>query len=235
MPLFYYPCQLQPTPPQTANGTKPFLTEAQVAAKCRNVPVFVLMDAAGAPLTVTLPGKKPMIGAFLRQEEAQEFYKKLPQTNKTLLEQVRISQRSLAEIVQQAARDPKALYALVASNAAVKEAQEVLSKQGKKPGDLKGVPIFLIRQASVPGSRESDTNIVSYVTLRVGSDASDVQVPCFFTKKDADALMQKFLAQDPTVKLSLEVGTLEGIIHLLQTSPNPEIQQITFFPSIRVK
>jgi dsDNA-binding SOS-regulon protein len=234
MPLFYQSPTQPPTVPQTpalsASQTvpKPYLTEAQVAEKCKNIPVFVLMDTTGAPLTATLPGKKPTVGVFLGKKEADDYYKQLPKANKELVSQVRMNILTLSDVLLRAKKDSRDAYALVSQSASVKEAQNTLVAQGKKATDLKGVPLFIVRRADTGDGKGNASTSLAYVTIRVGND---IQVPCFFTKKDADNLVRKFLDQDRKVKLAVEVGTLENILHLLETSPSPQIQQLTLFPS----
>ena len=233
--------QLPPAKPPVVSTSqkaapKPFLTDAQVGEKCQYVPVFVLLDNVGTPLTVTLPGKKPTVGIFFGKKEADAFCQQIIKQNPKLTTNVKPTMVTLSNMVSLARKSLDVIYAFVPSGTAVKEAKELLVAQGKKATDLQGTPLFLIRRAdNSTGSKnvKSPPSVMpNYIMIQSGNDKA---IPCFFSKKEAEALIQKFQQQDSKTKLILEVATMEGILHLLQTSPDSQIKLITLILSAEMR
>jgi Tic22-like family len=210
----------QPAQPQKA-APKPFFTPAQVLEKCKNIPVFVITDAIGNPLAAQSPEKKTVIGIFLNKKDGESFLEKMRADNSPIVAKLLVNSVQLSDMVSQMQKNPETLFTFIPNSTAVKDAQSLYAAQGKKPESLRGIPLFIARAEKAGGSP-------SYLMIRNGNVE---QVPIFFTKKDADALIKQYQPQLPGKKLRVDVATLENILALFRTSPDPAVNQLILVPS----
>jgi hypothetical protein len=224
-PFTYQPPQPPPAKVQKnaqKTAPKPFLTFAQVLEKGKNIPVFVLTNAAGSPLTAQSPEKKLVVGIFLDKDEADAFLKQLVANKHPLASTLLVTTVQLSDMIGMMQKNPTMQFTFIASEQSIKDAKALYVAAGKKPELLQGSPIFLARLDTPSGSPPS------YLTVRIGGKE---QTPLFFAKKDADALIRSYQAQFPGKKARMDVGTLENTLTLLQTSPDSAMQKLIFVPS----
>jgi nickel transport protein len=68
-----------------------------------------------------------------------------------------------------------------------------------------------------------------YLTIQQGNETV---IPMFFKKEDLQNLMDRFKQQDPKVASTLEVQVLnlEGVIEVMRTKNDPQLNQIVLIP-----
>jgi hypothetical protein len=201
------------------------LTQEQILQKLRPVPVFTIANAQGAPLVASPPsGQKgnPVAGVFITQQDAQAFLENLKTRNPDLAKNVKVVPVSLAEVYQinTSNRDKKDKldFAFVPSRQQVDTAQAILKQSGDK-NQFSGTPLFVARGGADKG----------YLTIQQGNETV---IPMFFKKEDLQTLMDRFKQQDPKMASSLEVQVLnlEGVIEVMRTKNDPQLNQIVLVP-----
>uniref|UniRef100_A0A832H0W4 Tic22 family protein n=1 Tax=Oscillatoriales cyanobacterium SpSt-402 TaxID=2282168 RepID=A0A832H0W4_9CYAN len=201
------------------------LTQDQILQKLRPIPVFTIANSEGAPL-VASPQKgqqgNPVAGVFINQKDAQAFLDNLKTRNPDLAKNVRVVPVSMAEVYQLnlANKDKKDKldFAFVPSQQQVTTAQGLLKQSGQKE-QFSGTPLFVARGGADKG----------YLTIQQGDKAV---IPMFFKKEELQALMDRFKQQDPKLGSSLEVQVLnlEGVIEVMRTKNDPQLDQIMLIP-----
>ncbi len=201
------------------------LTQDQILQKLRPIPVFTIANSEGAPL-VASPQKgqqgNPVAGVFINQKDAQAFLDNLKTRNPDLAKNVRVVPVSMAEVYQlnMANKDKKDKldFAFVPSQQQVTTAQSLLKQSGQKE-QFSGTPLFVARGGPDKG----------YLTIQQGDKAV---IPMFFMKEELQALMDRFKQQDPKLGASLEVQVLnlEGVIEVMRTKNDPQLDQIMLIP-----
>lgn len=201
------------------------LTQDQILQKLRPIPVFTIANSEGAPLVASPQnGQKgnPVAGVFINQKDAQAFLDNLKTRNPDLAKNVRVVPVSMAEVYQLnvANKDKKDKldFAFVPSQQQVTTAQGLL-KQGGQKEQFSGTPLFVARGGPDKG----------YLTIQQGDKAV---IPMFFKKEELQALMDRFKQQDPKLGSSLEVQVLnlEGVIEVMRTKNDPQLDQIMLIP-----
>ncbi|MGQ9872048.1 Tic22 family protein [Leptodesmis sp.] len=201
------------------------LTQEQILQKLRPIPVFTIANSQGAPLVASPPnGQKgnPVAGVFITQQDAQTFLDNLKNKNPEIVKNVRVVPVSLAEIYQLSVankdKKEKLDFAFVPSRQQVDTAQTLL-KQGGDKNTFTGTPLFVARGGSEKG----------YLTIQQGNETV---IPMFFKKEDLQNLMDRFKQQDPKVASTLEVQVLnlEGVIEVMRTKNDPQLNQIVLIP-----
>lgn len=201
------------------------LTQEQILQKLRPIPVFTIANSQGAPLVASPPqGQKgnPVAGVFITQQDAQAFLDGLKTKNPELVKNVRVVPVSLAEVYQLniANKDKKDKldFAFVPSRQQVDTAQTLLKQSGDKNA-FSGTPLFVARGGPEKG----------YLTIQQGNEQV---IPMFFKKEDLQNLMDRFKQQDPKVASTLEVQVLnlEGVIEVMRTKNDPQLNQIVLIP-----
>ncbi len=201
------------------------LTQEQILQKLRPIPVFTIANSQGAPLVASPPnGQKgnPVAGVFITQQDAQTFLDNLKNKNPDLVKNVRVVPVSLAEVYQLnvANKDKKDKldFAFVPSRQQVDTAQTLLKQSGEK-NPFSGTPLFVARGGADKG----------YLTIQQGKETV---IPMFFKKEDLQNLMDRFKQQDPKVASTLEVQVLnlEGVIEVMRTKNDPQLNQIVLIP-----
>lgn len=201
------------------------LTQDQILQKLRPVPVFTIANGEGAPLVASPPtGQKgnPVAGVFINQQDAQSFLENLKGKNPALAKNVKVVPVSLAEVYQLnlANKDKKDKldFAFVPSKQQVDTAQTLL-KQANSKDQFNGTPLFVARGGPDKG----------YLTIQQGDKAV---IPMFFKKEELQTLMDRFKQQDPKLgsNLEIQVLNLEGIIEVMRTKNDPQLDQIMLIP-----
>jgi hypothetical protein len=190
-------------------------------AVLRDVPVFIPMDSAGTPVVATPPGGgRPVVGLFFRRGSAVGFLANLRRANPQIARRVVIRSASLGSTLRLFETGPGIEYSFVADPEEVVAAARVLTSQGK-PGEIPGVPVFLAR-----------TPDGGYLTL---TERGRTVVPGFLGLRDLEAFRQRYrqTAGAGRGETTVEVTTLEVLIHLLNTSTDPLLTEMDIVPGSR--
>jgi nickel transport protein len=208
------------------------LTDDQVAQILRNVPVFTVGDAQGAPLVASVRSGQnnnnttSVTGVFISQRDAQTFIDGLKKNNPDLGKTVRVIPVSLGEIYKLAqanrSQQKPLVFDLVPRQQQVDSAMAILRQNGKEVKDFQGVPIFF---ATVGNGKEE-----GYLTIQ---RQNQQVMPLFFEKEQLQNLVEAFKKQNPkqagTVKI--QVAELEGVIQTLKDKNDPMLSQVVLVPS----
>lgn len=203
------------------------LPKDQIIQKLRPVPVFTIANSQGAPLVATPPqGQKgpSVAGVFINQKDAQAFLDNLKNRNPELAKGVQVVPVSLAEIYQlnEANRNKQdgLGFAYVPSRQQVDTAVALLKQGGQQVQQFNGTPLFVAR-----GTGKDK----GYLTVQQGNQQV---IPMFFKKEDLQALLDRFKQQQPNVASGIEIQVLnlEGLMQILQTKDDPQLNQIVLVP-----
>jgi nickel transport protein len=202
------------------------LPQEQIVQKLRPVPVFTIANGQGAPLVASPPqGQKgaPVAGVFINQKDAQAFLDGLKTRNPKLAEGVKVVPVSLAEIYQldqSGNGKPDDLdFAYVPSKQQVDTALSLLKQSGQQVQQFNATPLFVARGGNEKG----------YLTIQQGNQSV---IPMFFKKEELQALLDRFKQQQPNLASTLEVQvlSLEGLMEVLRTKNDPQLNQIVLIP-----
>lgn len=203
------------------------IPQEQIIQKLRPVPVFTIANAQGAPLVASPPtGQKgrAVAGVFISQKDAQDFLNNLKTKNPDLAKNVKVVPVSLAEVYQLNQTNkgkPEQLdFAYVPSKQQVDTAVALLKQQGgQQPQQFNGTPLFVAR-----GGKEK-----GYLTIQ--QDGKSI-IPMFFNKEELQGLLDRFKKQQPDMSASVEIQVLnlEGLMEILRTKNDPQLDQIVLVP-----
>lgn len=198
----------------------------QIIQKLRPVPVFTIANSQGAPLVASPPSgqKGPSVaGVFISQKDAQAFLDGLKTRNPELAKGVQVVPVSLAEVYQLNESNkgkPEGLgFAYVPSRQQVDTAVNLLKQGGQQVQQFSGTPLFVARGGKDKG----------YLTIQQGNQQV---IPMFFKKEELQGLVDRFKQQQPNLASSLEIQVLnlEGLVQVLQTKNDPQLNQIVLVP-----
>ena len=202
------------------------LPKDQIIQKLRPIPVFTIANSQGAPLVASPPqGQKgqPVAGVFINQKDAQTFLDTLKTRNPELAKGVQVVPVSLAEVYQlnlDNKSKPDGLgFAYVPSKQQVDTALALLKQEGQPNAQFNGTPLFVARGGKDKG----------YLTIQQGDK---VVIPMFFKKEELQNLLDRFKQQQPnqSTNVEIQVVNLEGVMELLQTKDDPQLNQIVLIP-----
>jgi hypothetical protein len=199
------------------------LTEEQIVSTLETVPVFLILNSQGQPLTATASAddadevKVPVV--FLDNETAQEFLSRAQQEDAN---------------AQIALVDLGSLFQEVQSQAAGGQApvmyfpeEDELTAATTIQDDFRGVPLFFARRGPEG----------PYLTITQDGVSS---LPMFFSRQDLQSLVNRYVQENPgeARAISIEVLSLEWLLAAMTSSDDPELdeqlQRIRLFPSSEV-
>ncbi len=204
------------------------LTQQQIVEKLAAVPVFTITDAEGSPLVASPQngeGQGAVAGVFLSQEDAQSFLNRVSQQDPNVAGNVQVTPVSLGQVYQLAQRssqeDAGLQFAYFADDAQVQSAVELLRSSGQDISveQFNGVPLFLARSTTDGG----------YLT--VTSDDQQV-IPVYFEREGLQRLLDRVEQQqsDLAGNVEIQVVSLQGVIATMESSENPDLEQIMLIP-----
>ncbi|HEY9897436.1 MAG TPA: Tic22 family protein [Candidatus Sericytochromatia bacterium] len=203
------------------------IPQEQIIKKLGPVPVFTIANSQGAPLVASPPnGQKgrAVAGVFISQKDAQEFLNNLKSKKPDLAKNVQVVPISLAEVYQLNQTNkgkPEQLdFAYVPSKQQVDTAVSLLKQQGGQTSQqFNGTPLFVAR-----GGKEK-----GYLTIQQNGKPI---IPMFFNKEELQGLLDRFKQQQPTLAatIDIQVLNLEGLMEVLQTKNDPQLDQIVLVP-----
>ena len=233
------------------------LTTEQVVERLRSVPVFTLTNQEGAPLVASPAegeNRRPVAGVFISRQDAQTFLDNLKNNNPQVAQGVRVVPVSLAEVYQLARQEgatnapangqanapanapangqanapangqaeDQLNFAFIPARQQVEAAMTLLRQQGQTVERFQGVPLFIARSGG-QGAQ------AGYLTVKQGDREV---IPMFFNRDELQAVLDRLQQENPNVVsgVSIQVVNLEGLIQTMQTSDNPELNQILLVP-----
>jgi hypothetical protein len=216
------------------NGVVPVfaLPEQQIKQKLDEIPVWLITNNQGSPLSRQLPdsqGKKggSMTFVYMSRQEAQESIKQLQSAkdkDPKMVEMFKSLQATTVPLgtiyqkLQQTKNQPdKLFFSFKPADNEIKGATELMRASGQDIKQIRSIPTFLVRFA--PGK--------SYVPIQLADKKE--YIPVFTSKKDADALLNQIKPSSP--KASIEVVDVDRILQTLQQKNDKGLEQIVFFPS----
>jgi hypothetical protein len=211
------------------------LSEQQIKEKLDSVPVYVITNEKGLPLSRPLPeaqnGQKPggsVTGVYLSRQEAQAFVNELRNAKgkdpkmEEMVKSLQVTALPLGVIyqqLQQSKNQPnRLLFAFKPVEQEIKGAMDLLRQSGQKVEQFKSVPIFAVRFAPDQG----------YVPIKLNSDKEQL-IPLFLSKQDAQGLLSQVKPKFP--KADIQVIDVDGVIKTLQDKNDDWLKQVVLVPS----
>lgn len=203
------------------------LTLEQIVQKLNSVPVFVITNDKGHPITSSMKGKT-VVAAFLSVKDAQTFLeetkkaKKLPEAD---LATVKVSGIPLGDMYRRTklVGEGKINLGLIGSSNEQPAADAEARKLDPKSKGFELIPLYA---GKVKGS--------GYLTFSQGGKSV---VPLFFSRADLQAKIDESVKAKPEMagKIDIELTSLEGIITLMESADKKQTEPLGFvlLPEIR--
>ncbi len=212
------------------------ISEKEITQKLNEVPVFLVTNKEGVPLSRPLENKKTgqnpaggaVTGVYMSQQEAQAFVQQLQQSkpkdpNKAqMFKSLQVTPVPLGLIYKQLQdtkdKPNRLLFAFKPVEREVQGAMKLLRANGKKVEQIRSVPLFLVRFAQDKG----------YVSIKPKTGNEEF-IPLFLSKKDAEGLLQQVKPKYP--KADIHVVDVDNVIKTLQEKNDKWLEQVVFWPS----
>ncbi len=209
------------------------LSDQKIKQILDQVPVFLITNSQGLPLSRPLEGQNAqkgsaVTGVYMSQQEAQAFVNQLRNTPEKdpkkaeIFKSLQVTAVPLGVIyqqLQQTKNQPnRLLFAFKPVDREIQEAMQLLRQNGQNVKQFRSVPIFIVRFAPDQG----------YVPIQLGPDKKEY-IPLFTSKQDADNLLKQVKPKFP--KADIQVVDVDGIIKTLQERNDKWLEQVIFFPS----
>jgi hypothetical protein len=210
------------------------LPEKEIQEKLNQVPVFLLTDSQGSPLTRPIPkeqnGKQggSVTEVFMSPQEAQAVLNKLKTSQgkdpkmAEIMKQLQVTPLPLGLIYQQLQQTKnesnRLLFAFNPVEQEVKGAMDLIKASGQKQ-ELRSVPVFAVRFAPDKG----------YVPATRSGDKKEV-IPLYLSKKEAlDFLNKQVKPKFP--KADIQVLQVDQVIAQLEQKNDAWLNNVVFVPS----
>ena len=202
------------------------LTNDEIKETLQTVPVFTITDQNGSPLISAPDGEEgsPVTGVFISRQDAEAFLTGLEQGNPELAEQVRVVPVSLAEVYEIAiANQSEELdFVFIPMQEQVETAVAILREDGENISaeEFQGVPLFIARSTSDGGG---------YLTMQQGEQEV---IPVFFKQEELQTMLNRLTEAQPDLAgtMDVQVINLEGLINAMQSTDDPDFNQILLVP-----
>ncbi|MBW4626816.1 MAG: hypothetical protein KME49_15270 [Brasilonema octagenarum HA4186-MV1] len=214
------------------------LTEQQIKEKLDPVPVFLITNNQGVPLTRTVPNnaanaqnaqnkQATVTDVFMSGQEAQAFINELRNVKgkdpkmADMLKSLQVTPVPLGMIyqkLQENAKKPNNLvFAFNPGKQDLEGAVTLLRQSGKEVKQFPSVPVFIVRSPDK-----------GYVSVKRKTDNKEV-IPLFLSQKDAQNLLSQVKQQVP--KADIQVVDIEGVIKTLKEKNDTWLSQVAIVPS----
>ncbi|MEM7727116.1 MAG: Tic22 family protein [Cyanobacteria bacterium P01_A01_bin.45] len=219
-----------------ASGTFPVvaLPESEVVGTLNEVPVFMVTNKNGVPLSRPIPakkgeqGSKAITGVYMSRQEAQTFVSQL-QSTKTkdpkqaqMFKELTVTAVPLGLIYKQLQntknQQNRLLFAFKPVDKEVQGAMELLRKNGQKVEKMESVPLFFVRFAPDKG----------YVSIKP-KEGNKEFIPAFTSKQDAIGLLNQ--VKPKYKQADIQVADIDGVIKVLKEKDDEWLKQVTIVPS----
>ncbi len=211
------------------------LSEQQIKDKLDSVPVYLITNEKGLPLSRALPEAQntqkkggSVTGVYLSRQEAQTFINELRNAKgkdpklEEIAKNLQVTAVPLGVIYQQLQQtknqENRLLFAFKPVEQEIKGALELLQQSGQKVDQFKSVPVFAVRFAPDQG----------YVPIQMTSDKQQL-IPLFLSKQDAQGLLGQVKPKYP--KADIQVIDVDGVIKTLQDKNDSWLNQVVLVPS----
>jgi hypothetical protein len=209
------------------------LSEQQIKDKLDSVPVYLITNDKGLPLSRTLPaqnGKQSgsVTGVYMSRQEALAFIKELQKAKtkdpklEDMAKKLQVTAVPLGVIYQQLQQTKdqpnRLVFAFKPVDQELKGALDLLRASGQKVDQFKSVPVFAVRFAPDKG----------YVPIQLGQNKQQM-IPLFMSKQDAQGLLTQVKPKFP--KADIQVIDVDGVIKTLKDKDEPWLNQVVLVPS----
>jgi V8-like Glu-specific endopeptidase len=212
-----------------------FAREQLIKQKLDSVPVYLVTNEKGLPLSRSLPENQNsqkarglVTGVYMSRQEAQKFINDLRNTQskdpklQAIVNNLQVTAVPLGVIYQQLEKSKnqpnRLLFAFKPVDQEIQNAMQLLRQTGKKISEFKSVPIFAVRFAPDQG----------YVPVKLNSTKEQL-IPLFFSKQDAEDLLNKVKPKYP--KADIQVIDVDGVIKTLREKNDDWLNQVVLVPS----
>jgi hypothetical protein len=209
------------------------LTEEQIKKTLDSVPVYLITNDKGLPLSRTIPGQNgqkgtSVTGVYMSRQEALAFIQELRKVKnkdpklEEMSKKLQVTAVPLGVIYQQLQQsknqENRLLFAFKPVDQEIKGALELLKASGQKVDQFKSVPVFAVRFAPDKG----------YVPIQMGTNKQQM-IPLFLSKKDAQGLLSQVKPKFP--KADIQVIDVDGVIKTLKDKNDSWLNQVVLVPS----
>lgn len=208
------------------------LTEQQIKEKLDPIPVFLITNNQGVPLSYSLPngenGQKggSVTDVFMSGQEAQAFINDLRNGKgkdpklAEIVKSLQVTAFPLGIIYQKlretASKPDRLQFAFKPAKQELEGAMSLLRQSGQQVKQFPSVPVFIVRSPEK-----------GYVSVKQ-RDNKEI-VPLFFSQRDAQGLLKQVKQQVP--KADIQVVDLNGVIATLREKNDTLLNQIALVPS----
>ncbi|WP_414526456.1 Tic22 family protein [Nodularia chucula] len=208
------------------------LSEQQIKEKLDSVPVYLITNQEGLPLSRPLPNAQQsggsVTGVYMSRQEAQSFIKELqtvqgqnPQMQQ-MVKSLQVTAVPLGVIYQQLQQSQnqseRLLFAFKPVEQEIKGAMDLLRQSGQQVQQFNSVPIFAVRFSPDQG----------YVPIQLTSENQEL-IPLFLSKQDAQGLLSQVKPKFP--QADIQVIDIDGVIKTMQDKNDPWLNQVVLVPS----
>ena len=214
------------------------LPQDEIVQKLRPIPVFILANPQSGELLVGRANNQQGGNAannqnnvsvariFISQQDAQAFLDKLKTERPDLGRTMQVVPRSLGELYQRAQENKnpseRLVFDMVPVRQQVDSALTLLRQGGQQENEFNGVPLFIARGGPNKG----------YITMQVPDMGNQPIIPVFFTKEDAQNMLNQFKEQNPqqAANTDIQVVNLEGVLDTLASKNDAWLNQLMLVP-----
>ncbi|ARV63317.1 hypothetical protein BZZ01_30025 [Nostocales cyanobacterium HT-58-2] len=212
------------------------LTEQQIKEKLDPVPVFLITNNQGVPLTRTVPNnaqngqnaqkkEATVTDVFMSGQEAQAFINELRNVKgkdpkmAEMLKSLQVTPVPLGIIYKklQEKKPDNLVFAFNPGRQDIEGAMTLLRQSGKEVKQFPSVPVFIVRSPEK-----------GYVSVKRKTDNKEV-IPLFLSQKDAQTLLNQVKQQVP--KADIQVVDIDGVIKTLREKNDAWLSQVSIVPS----
>ncbi|MEB3233601.1 MAG: Tic22 family protein [Leptolyngbyaceae bacterium] len=225
-----------------APGLRAFgLTQAEIEAQLRGIPVFTITDPAGNPFVAVIPTRNEngeptgpntvITEVFISADDAEASLAAFQEANPELGSNAQVTPVSLARIYKAAleartAEDQLQFYF-------VPMVEEVAHAVSLLPEDAQaspGVPLFML--SSIDPATAATTEDQISVTLLTLQNGEDEIIPLFFTQEQYETALSAIDGANPAFRenLQVEVIWLGDYIRGLELAESGNIEQYRMIP-----
>ncbi|MFB2920468.1 Tic22 family protein [Aerosakkonema funiforme] len=214
------------------------LTQEEIVQKLRPIPVFIVANPQSGELLVgrvnnqqggnaaNAQNNVSVARIFVSQQDAEAFLSKLRTERPELGRNMQVIPRSLGELYQRAQENKnqseRLVFDVVPVQQQVDSALALLRQSGQQDKNFDGVPLFIARGGPDKG----------YITMQVPEMGEQQIIPVFFSKEDAQNMLNQFKQQNPqqASNADIQVVNLEGVIQTLLSKNDPWLNQLMLVP-----
>ncbi|MDF5713109.1 MAG: hypothetical protein PUP93_04285 [Rhizonema sp. NSF051] len=210
------------------------LSEQQIKEKLDSVPVFLITNPQGLPLSRPLQaqnGQKAsgsVTGVYMSHQEAEGFINQLrnlkdkdPKLTE-LVKSLQVTAVPLGVIYQQLKQtksQPNHLeFAFKPLDKEMQAALQLLRASGKQVQQFRSVPVFTVKFGADKG----------YVSIKAGNQKQEI-IPLFLSQQDAQGLLTQVKQKFPNAVM--DVVDMDGVIKVFQEKNDPWLNQVVLVPT----